>query len=83
MKDKAFETEVLTRLTKIETKLDDYNNMKQKADDALNISKDNEKDIEELKDKIKWITRTIVGAILTGLIGIVFIYLKIGLKIGG
>ena len=83
MKEKAFETEVLTRLTKIETKLDDYNNMKQKADDALNISKDNEKDIDELKDKIKWITRTIVGAILTGLVGIVFIYLKYGLNIGG
>lgn len=81
MKEKDFETEVLTRLTKIETKLDDYNNMKQKTDDAFTRSKENEKEIEEIKDKIKWISRTIIGAILTGIIGIVFIYLKLGLKI--
>ena len=83
MKEKAFETEVLTRLTKIETKLDDYNNTKQKTDEAFNLSKENEKDINEINDKLKWITRTIVGAILTGLVGIVFIYLKYGLNIGG
>lgn len=83
MKEKAFETEVLTRLTKIETKLDDYNNTKQKTDEAFNLSKENEKDINEINDKIKWLSRTITGAILTGLIGIVFIYLKLGLKIGG
>ena len=81
MKEKDFETEVLTRLTKIETKLDDYNNMKQKTDDAFTRSKENEKEIEEIKDKIKWISRTIVAAIITGMIGIVFVYLKVGLKI--
>lgn len=81
MKEKAFETEVLTRLTKIETKLDDYNNIRQKTEDAYTQSRENEKELEEIKDKIKWITRTIVGAILTGLVGIVFIYLKLGLKI--
>ena len=80
---KEFEKEVLTRLTKIETKLDDYNNTKLKSDEAYSISRENEKEIEEIKEKIKWITRTIVSAILTGLIGIVFIYLKLGLKIGG
>lgn len=81
MKEKAFETEVLTRLTKIETKLDDYNNIRQKTEEAYTQSRENEKELEEIKDKIKWITRTIVGAILTGLVGIVFIYLKLGLKI--
>lgn len=80
---KEFEKEVLTRLTKIETKLDDYNNTKLKSDEAYSISRENEKEIDEIKEKIKWITRTIVSAILTGLIGIVFIYLKLGLKIGG
>lgn len=80
---REFEKEVLTRLTKIETKLDDYNNTKQKTDDAYNMAKENEKEIDEIKDKLKWITRTVIGAILTGLIGIVFIYLKLGLNIGG
>lgn len=78
MKEKAFETEVLTRLTKIETKLDDYNNTKQKTDEAFNLSKDNEKDINEMKDKIRWLSRTITGAIITGVFGVIFAYIKIG-----
>ena len=45
----SFENEVLTRLTKIETKLDDYSKNKEKTDDAYNLSKENEKDIEEIK----------------------------------
>ena len=81
MKDKDFETEVLTRLTKIETKLDDYNSTKQKSDDAFTLSRENEKEISEIQDKIKWITRTVIGAIITGLVGLVFIYLKLGLKV--
>lgn len=81
MNEKSFETEVLTRLTKIETKLDDYNTTKHKTDEAFNLSKDNEKDINEMKDKIRWLSRTITGAIITGVFGIVFAYLK--LNIGG
>ena len=79
--EKNFETEVLTRLTKIETKLDDYNNMKIKTEDAFNLSKENEKEITELQEKIKWISRAVVGAILTGLVGIVIFYLQRGLGI--
>lgn len=81
MKEKDFETEVLTRLTKIETKLDDYNNIRNKAEEAYTQAKENDKEIDEIKDKLKWITRTVVGAVLTGLVSIVFIYLKLGLKI--
>lgn len=81
MKEKDFETEVLTRLTKIETKLDDYNNIRNKAEEAYTQARENDKEIDEIKDKLKWITRTIVGAVLTGLVSIVFIYLKLGLKI--
>lgn len=83
MKEKQFETEVLTRLTIIETKLDDYNNIRQKTEDAYTSGRENSKEIEELKDKLKWIIRTLVSAILTGIVGIVFIYLKLGLNIGG
>lgn len=77
--EKDFEREVLERLTKIETKLDDYANMREKTETAYSLSKENEKEIEDIKEKIKWITRTIVGAILTGLIGIGIILLKMGM----
>ena len=79
--EKDFEREVLERLTKIETKLDDYNGIKSKAEDSYVLSKENEKDIEEIQDKLKWITRTLVSAIITGIITLLIAYLKFVIKI--
>lgn len=78
--EKGFEREVLDRLTKIETKLDDYNTMKKKTDDAHNLSIQNERDIDEIKDKIKWLSRTIVGAIIAGIVGLIFALIQISPK---
>ncbi len=74
----SFENEVLTRLTKIETKLDDYSKNKEKTDEAYNLSKENEKEIAEINEKIKWITRTIAGAVIAGIIGIAISLIKTG-----
>lgn len=74
----SFENEVLTRLTKIETKLDDYSKNKEKTDEAYNLSKENEKDIADINEKIKWITRTIAGAVIAGIIGIAISLIKTG-----
>lgn len=79
--ERDFEREVLERLTKIETKLDDYGNMREKTEEAYSISKKNEKDIEEINERIKWITRTVAGAFITGIIGIVIILIKMGMGI--
>lgn len=81
MDNKGFEREVLERLTKIETKLDDYGNLREKTEEAHSLSKENEKDIAEINDKIKWLSRTIVSAIIVGIIGIVIAVLKIGLGV--
>lgn len=78
--EKGFEREVLDRLTKIETKLDDYNTMKEKTDDAHNLSIQNERDIDEIKDKIKWLSRTIVGAIIAGIVSLIFALIQISPK---
>lgn len=80
MKDN-FETEVLTRLAVIESKLDDYKEIKDKSDKAYNLAMDNQKEIDELKEKNKWLSRTLIGAILTALVSIVFIYIQISLGI--
>lgn len=77
-----FQTEVLQRLSKIEEKLDDYKTIRNTATEANHRSKENEKDIAEIKEKIKWLTRTIAAALITGVIGIIFVCLKIGLGIG-
>lgn len=74
--EKDFETEVLTRLTKIETKLDDYVKTREKTDVAYTQSNENRKEIEELKSKIQWITRTVVGAILTGIVSLLVAFIK-------
>lgn len=74
--EKDFEREVLERLTKIETKLDDYTNIREKTEEAYSLSKENEKDINDINDKIKWLSRTIAGAIITGIIGIIFVMLQ-------
>lgn len=70
--EKNFETQVLTRLAVIESKIDDYNSIKDKTNEAYTLSKENEKEISEINDKIRWITRTIAGAIIAGAIGIIF-----------
>lgn len=78
--EKGFEKEVLERLTKIETKLDDYASLRSKTEEAYSLSKENEKDINEINDKIKWLSRTIagaiIGAIIAGAIGLIFAFAK-------
>lgn len=81
--ESGFQREVLERLTKIETKLDDYKELKEKNEIAYTKSMNNEKDINDIQDKLKWISRAIVGAVIVAIIGIVFSFLKIGIGIGG
>lgn len=79
--DKTFETEVLTRLAVIESKLDEYKELKNAAYEANTRSKENFQEIKELKDKNKWLVRTIVGAIIAEIMGIVFILIQSGLGV--
>lgn len=79
--DRDFETEVLTRLARLETKVDDYNGIKNKVEETRAKAFSNERRIDELEDKIKWLSRTITGAIIAGGIGIIAILVKIGLGI--
>lgn len=79
--EKSFETEVLSRLAVIESKLDGYKDIKKIAYEADNLSKENAEDIKELQDKLKWLSRTTVSAIITGVVGIVFLFIKIGMGV--
>lgn len=78
----SFEREVLDRLRTIEVKIDDYKELKKDTAEALALSRENSKEIAEIEEKIKWLSRTITGAFITGAIGIVFILIKmsVGLK---
>lgn len=79
--DKLFETEVLTRLAVIESKLDGYKELKAIAYSADTRSKENKSEIEELKEKNKWLSRTIIGAIIGEVVAIIFLIVKTGLGV--
>lgn len=79
--DDKFEIEVLTRLAVIENKIDDYKNLKEKTEDAYNLSKKNEELILEIKDRNKWLWRTAIGSLITGLIGILMLFIRVGIGI--
>lgn len=83
--EKDFQTKVLNgleelkiRVAVIESKINgDLENTKSKADEAYMIATKNKEDIAELKDKNKWITRTIAAAIISGVIALIFAFIKI------
>lgn len=80
--EKSFETEVLTRLAVIESKLDDYQNIKEKAEVAYTTSAQNKQDIAKMQDNNKWLFRTAVGACITSVISIIALFVKIGMGVG-
>lgn len=85
--------EVIERLIKIEAKLDSYSDAKRKTyenekeiiklkGDIEMLQKDNRvqnMEIAELKEKNKWLFRTTVGAMITGLIGILVAFVNAGI----
>lgn len=76
-----FEVEVLTRLAVIESKLDGYKELKSVAYEGNNRSIENEKRINDLEDRNKWLARVAIGAIIGEIIGIGFMIFSNG--IGG
>ena len=74
--DKKFEIEVLTRLTKIETMLEDFKGIEQKSIKAYELSQRNKERLDKIEDNNKWLFRTAIGAVITGLIGIVLTFIK-------
>ena len=80
MKEK-FEVQVLTRLAVIESKIDDYKTMKEKSEKSYNMAIQNESSIAKNEDRNKWLWRMAIGALITGLIGILILFIKVGIGI--
>lgn len=74
--EEKWKIDVITKLTKIETILEDFKGVESKAVEAFNLSKDNEKRLNKIEDNNKWLFRTTVGAVLTGIIAIVLSFIK-------
>ena len=80
--EKTFETEVLTRLAVIESKLDGYKEIEKVTHENEAKCKQNAIDIKEMQDKLKWISRTSIGAIIAGIVGIGIALIETGLGVG-
>lgn len=90
-----FEREVLERLVKIESKLDEINTLRVTAGDnrseitknresLISLKKDTdeqERRITDLENGNKWLWRTVAGAVITALIGIAFTFIQIGMRL--
>ena len=74
--EKKFEIEVIARLTKIETMLRDFEGVENKSTEAYSLAKDNKRRLDKIEDNHKWLFRTTVASVLTGLIGILLNFIK-------
>ena len=76
MQNDKFELEVLQRLTKIETMLEGFKVVESKSSEAYNLSMNNKQRLDKIEDNNKWLFRTSIGAVITGLIGIILSFIK-------
>lgn len=74
--------EVIERIVRLETKIDDFSNIRDKAECAYSISKENIKDTSDNKEDIKDINKKlekITYATVVSLLAIVAFFIKITL----
>ncbi|WP_127531183.1 hemolysin XhlA family protein [Paenibacillus kobensis] len=64
--------EILQRLTRLETKLDMMGTAKDVANEALQRAKSAHRMLAAIEDNQRWLWRTVVGALLTGAIAILW-----------
>lgn len=85
MAETTFEREVLDRLTKIEVKLDSFDAAKKKTyqneNEIIQLQEEAKsllKCVGDLEDSNKWLSRTIVAAIITAVVGFIFVFIRMG-----
>lgn len=84
----SFEREVLDRLKTIEIKLDGYGEVKAKVYDnerrlllLENDLKDTTNEIKKQQEESSWLKKTVIAAIITGIVGIGIAFLRVGVGI--
>jgi aminoglycoside phosphotransferase len=84
----TFEREVLDRLKTIEIKLDGYGELKAKVYEnerelllLKNDLSDTKAELKDQREESRWLKRTVIAAIITGIVGIVFLFLRAGMGV--
>lgn len=86
--EQTFEREVLDRLKTIEIKMDSYGDVKAKTYEnerrillLENELKDTQAEIKQQQAEATWLKRTMIAAIITGVIGIGIAFLRLGIGV--
>lgn len=88
MPEYNFEREVLDRLKTIEVKLDSYEKIKEQVYENQRVNlilsdrtNQQQKEIDEIRERNKYYARTAIAALITGGIAIVFLFIKMGMGV--
>ena len=86
--EQTFEREVLDRLKTIEIKMDSYGDVKAKTYEnerrillLENELKDTQAELKKQQEDAAWLKRTVIAAIITGIIGIGITFLRLGIGV--
>lgn len=90
MPDNSFEREVLDRLIKIEAKIESWDNSKKQIyenqREIIHLKEQNEqqqRDIDELRDRNRWMGRTTAGAVISAVVSAVMAAALVVVQMGG
>lgn len=75
----SWAVEIKQIIARLEEKLESYHNIREKAQDADNLSQRNKERIENLEENQTWLWRTVVGGIILGAIGLLFFVVQLTL----
>jgi hypothetical protein len=76
MNDQEILLEIRDRVITIETRMENYKEVKDTANAAYNMACINKEDVAEMKDSQKWLWRTVLGGFITAIMALI-------LKLGG
>lgn len=93
--DEKLLSEIIQRLTRIEVRLEEIVAVKKDIKDLKDVTDELKKDIIELRtkdeqqrkeldqiaDNSKWISRAVIGAVVSSAVAFLFVIIKLGLKI--
>lgn len=86
--DERLLNEVVQRLTRIEVKLEeivtvkaDVEELKKEIIELKTKDEQQRKELDNIAENNKWISRAVIGAIISSLVALLFTLVKLGLKI--
>lgn len=76
MVDDKIVQEIIERLVRLETKLDNYNGLREKLEFTYMLAIKHEDYIKEVKDNQKWLWRTLIASIIGLIANLIIFYLS-------